>query len=310
MANNGLAVIKHYLSQQEVRTRFNDILGKKSPQFMASVINAVAGNEKLKNCDQQSVLGAAFVAASLDLPIDTNLGRAYIIPYGGKAQFQVGYRGLVELAIRTGQYRDMNSVEVYEDEIKEYNPILGKLKFVDDFSKCTQRASGQEDKIVGYYAFYELLTGFSKGLYMTKEQVINHAQKYSQTYNFKGGVWQTHFNEMAKKTVLKRLLSKWATLSVEMQKAVIEDQKVYDSQGNGEYLDNMPPADPVDELASSVVDEFKPEPQKEDEKPQEKPQEKEPAPKKGKKEDEKPVANMENDFANFEAGFEQGLPFA
>ena len=309
MANNGLAVIKHYLSTDEVRNRFNDILGKKSPQFMASIVNAVAGNEKLKNCDQQSVLGAAFVAASLDLPIDPNLGRAYIIPYSGRAQFQIGYRGLVELAIRTGQYRDMNTVEIYEDEIKEYNPILGKLKFVEDFSQCTQRTNGQDDKIVGYYAFYELLTGFSKGLYMTKEQVINHAKKYSQTFNFKGGVWQTHFNEMAKKTVLKRLLSKWATLSVEMQKAVVEDQKVYDSDGVGEYADNMKPKDPVDVMAENVAAEIaegSAEPVENKETVDNTPEQETPA--------EKPVdapKDMEKDFEAFEHGFyQQELPEA
>lgn len=309
MANNGLAVIKHYLSTDEVRNRFNDILGKKSPQFMASIVNAVAGNEKLKNCDQQSVLGAAFVAASLDLPIDPNLGRAYIIPYSGRAQFQIGYRGLVELAIRTGQYRDMNTVEIYEDEIKEYNPILGKLKFVEDFSQCTQRTNGQDDKIVGYYAFYELLTGFSKGLYMTKEQVINHAKKYSQTFNFKGGVWQTHFNEMAKKTVLKRLLSKWATLSVEMQKAVVEDQKVYDSDGVGEYADNMKPKDPVDVMAENVAAEIaegSAEPVENKETVDNTPEQETPA--------EKPVdvpKDMEKDFKAFEHGFyQQELPEA
>lgn len=300
MANNGLAVIKHYLSEQDVKNRFNDILGQKSPQFMASVVNAVANNNGLRNCDQQSVLGAAFIAASLDLPIDPNLGRAYIIPYAGRAQFQIGYKGFVELAIRTGKYKDMNSVEVYEDEILEYNPILGKLRFVDDFSKCTQREAGQDDKIVGYYAYYELLTGFSKGLYMTKQQVINHAEKYSQTFKNKGGVWSTHFNEMAKKTVLKRLLSKWAVLSVEMQNAIAEDQKVYSTMGEGEYADNMPEADPIDEKAAEIASKMAETGIKAEEQP-------DPKPTKAKK--EKPQ-EAPDDYAAFEASFsEDDLPF-
>lgn len=184
--------------------------------------------------------------------------------------------------------------EVYEDEIVEYNPILGKLSFVNDFSKCVQREAGQADKIVGYYAYYELLTGTFKGLYMTKQQVINHAQKYSVAYQKKkmDSPWFTNFDEMAKKTVLKRLLSKFGILSVEMQKAVTEDQKVYDSFGDGEYADNKP-----------VIEEEKPEAVKEIveaivETPAEKAEEK--------------PAEPVNDFAEFEANFMNApddLPF-
>ena len=245
-------------------------------------------------------MAASFIAASLDLPIDPNLGRSYIIPYGTKAQFQIGYKGFVELAIRTGKYKDINVAEVYEDEIVEYNPILGKLKFVNDFTKCTQRNEGQTDKIVGYYAYYELLTGTEKGLYMTKQQVINHANRYSQAYKAKkkDSPWFTNFDEMAKKTVLKRLLSKWAVLSIEMQKAVNEDQKIYDAYGEGSYADNTPTieANPVDELAKDVVNEIV-----------------------GKQEVEEEVKKEvvpENDFADFEAEFgmnapiDENLPFA
>lgn len=258
MATNALQEVKKALTADEIRTRFSDILGNKAPQFMASITNAVTGSKALQECDTSSIMAAAFIAASLDLPIDPNLGRAYIIPYGKKAQFQIGYKGFVELAIRTGKYRDMNAVEIYEDELQEYNPILGKLKFVDDFSKCTQRESGNTDKIVGYYAYYELLAGFAKGLYMTKQQVINHAKRYSQAYRNekKDSPWFSNFDEMAKKTVLKRLLSKWGILSIEMQKAVAEDQKVYDQNGQGEYRDNMPQISPADELAEEVVEEI------------------------------------------------------
>lgn len=151
-------------------------------------------------------------------------------------------------------------MEVYEDEIEEYNPILGKLKFVDDFSKCKQREAGERDKIVGYYAYYELLKGFAKGLYMTKAEVVNHANKYSQAYQKgkKDSPWFTNFDEMAKKTVLKRLLNKWGILSVEMQKAVVDDQKVYDRYGNGTYGDNTDAETPADELAEQVAEEFAP----------------------------------------------------
>lgn len=257
---NALQEVKTALNAVEIKTRFNDILGAKAPQFMASITNVVANSEYLQKCDPASIMSAAFIAASLDLPVDPNLGRAYIIPYGKRAQFQIGYKGFVELAIRTGLYRDMNAVEIYEDEIVEYNPILGKLTFVNDFSKCSQRKEGKRDKIVGYYAYYELLAGFAKGLYMTKQEVIAHAERYSQAYKAKkmDSPWFTNFDEMAKKTVLKRLLSKWGILSIEMQKAVTEDQKVYDMYGNGEYSDDMAIEDKgaVDELAAEVVEEI------------------------------------------------------
>lgn len=285
--NNALQEVKRALSADEIRTRFSEILGNKAPQFMASITNAVTGNKALQACEPNSIMAAAFIAASLDLPIDPNLGRAYIIPYGNKAQFQIGYKGFVELAIRTGQYKDMNSVEIYEDEIKEYNPILGRLTFVDNFSNCTQREAGQTDKIVGYYAYYELLAGFFKGLYMTKQQIINHAERYSQAYKSKrkDSPWFTNFDEMAKKTVLKRLLNKFGTLSIDMQQAYKEDQRVYDVYGVGSYRDNIDEPTPADELADEVVKEIVDEVKKE--------------PKKETKADPKP----DNDFAEFEENF-------
>ena len=258
MAVNALQEVKRTLNAVEIKTRFNEILGAKAPQFMASITNAVSGSDYLQKCDPASIMSAAFIAASLDLPIDPNLGRAYIIPYGSRAQFQIGYKGFVELAIRTGKYKDMNTVEIYEDEILEYNPVLSKLRFVEDFSQCKQREAGQTDKIVGYYAYYELLTGFAKGLYMTKAQVENHARRYSQAYknNKKDSPWFTNFDEMAKKTVLKRLLSKFGILSVEMQKAVVEDQKVYDAAGNGVYSDNIAEKAVEEDSAKEVISEI------------------------------------------------------
>ena len=295
-----LQTVKNALGAIEIKKRFEDMLGARAPQFMASITNVVANSNKLQKCDPNSIMAAAFIAASLDLPIDPNLGRAYIVPYGDKAQFQIGYKGFVELAIRTGKYRDMNAVEVYEDEIVSYNPILGKLEFVNDFSKCSQRMSGQKDKIVGYYAYYELLAGFAKGLYMTKEQVIQHAKQYSQSYKAKkmDSPWFTNFDEMAKKTVLKRLLTKFATLSIGEQKAVIEDQKVYDSEGNGEYRDNMEPESEGNELAETVVKELT-DKSKDQKKVEETPQV-----------EEIPAMNPpEADFMAFESQFDQETPF-
>jgi recombination protein RecT len=250
--------VKTMLARDDVKERFNDILGSKAPQFMASLVNVVAGSSQLAECEPNSIMASAFVAASFDLPIDSNLGFAAIVPYKKNtynyqtkewesqsfAQFQMMYKGFVQLAIRSGQYEKMSCSEVYQDELLEYNPITGECKFTTDFSECTQRLNGEADKIIGYYAWFKLHSGFVKELFMTKSEIYNHASKYSQSFrmdiskNKKSSRWSTDFDAMAKKTVLKLLLSKWGVLSVEMQKAIQDDQKIYNSDGTGDYADN------------------------------------------------------------------------
>lgn len=254
-----VTLVKTTLDQDSVKNRFNNVLGKKAPQFMASIVNAVAGSPKLKKCDPNSIISAAFVAASLDLPIDSNLGFAALVPYDRKfkdpktgewkkvtlAQFQVMYKGFVQLAIRAGEYEKMNCSEVYEDELVFYNPIKGECELVTEFSNCKQRMNGETDKIIGYYAWFQLRSGFTKELYMSKSEVLNHAKKYSQSYKYDlnegktSSKWSTDFDAMAKKTVIKLLLSKWGILSIDMQRAIIDDQKTFDDSGAGDYGDNQ-----------------------------------------------------------------------
>lgn len=268
--NNGMVVqenrntvsvvgqIKQFLAVDSVKERFNSILGKKAPQFMASIINVVSASPQLKNCDANSIMAAAFVAASFDLPIDSNLGFAALVPYkksvrdengnwnkANLAQFQMMYKGFIQLAIRSGQYERMNCSEVYEDELVSYNPITGECEFVTDFSLTEQRKNGDTSKVIGYYGWFRLTSGFTKELYMSKNEVLNHAKKYSQSfrYDLQGGKesskWSTDFDAMAKKTVIKMLLSKWGILSVEMQKAIVDDQKTFNEDGSEEYGDNQ-----------------------------------------------------------------------
>lgn len=253
-------LVKQMISQENVRKKFAEVLGQKAPQFLASITTVVQGSAQLKKCDANSIMSAAFVAATYDLPIDPNLGFAAIVPYNEsvynpqtrnwdkvpRAQFQMMYKGFIQLAIRSGYYEKMNYAVVYEDELKKYNPITGDVVFVTDFSKCTQRNAGDESKVVGYYAWFRLKTGFSQELYMSSAAVDNHAKKYSQAYRYdiregkKSSKWTTDFEAMALKTVIKLLLSKWGILSVDMQRAIQDDQKVYDEDGNGEYGDNQP----------------------------------------------------------------------
>lgn len=244
-----LGMVKVYLSNDNVKNRFNEVLGKKAPQFIASIINTVGNSKQLQECEPASIISSAMVAAALDLPIDPNLGFAALVPYNDNktgikyAQFQMMYKGFIQLAIRSGQYKKMNVAEVYEDELLEYNPITGELIFVSDFKETSQRKNGEKDKIIGYYAFFELNTGFRKELYMTKENCINHAKEYSASYKqdlkkgWSSSKWTTDFDAMAKKTVIKLLISKWGIMTVEMQKAILDDQKVFENE-EGSYEDN------------------------------------------------------------------------
>lgn len=257
--------VKQMISQENVKKKFAEVLGQKAPQFLASITTVIQGSAQLKKCDANSIMSAAFVAATYDLPIDSNLGFSAIVPYNEsvfnpqtkqwekhpRAQFQMMYKGFIQLAIRSGYYEKMNYAVVYEDELVSYNPITGEIEFVTDFSRCTQRNNGETDKIAGYYAWFRLKTGFRQELYMSTAEVDNHAKKYSQSYRYdiekkkSSSKWTTDFEAMALKTVIKLLLSKWGILSVDMQRAIQDDQKVYDEEGNGSYGDNKPDIDEV-----------------------------------------------------------------
>jgi len=169
------------------------------------------------------------MAAALDLPINPNLGFAYIIPYGNQAQFQVSYRGLIQLCLRSGQFKTISVTPVYEGQLIENNPLTG-YKF--DFNVKIS------DKVIGYCSYFSLINGFEKSLYMTVDEITAHGKKYSKTFG--SGVWKTDYNAMAQKTCLKLLLSKYAPMSIEMQKAIIADQAVIKNVEDMEveYVDN------------------------------------------------------------------------
>jgi recombination protein RecT len=224
--------ISALLSQDVVKARFEQVLGKKAPGFMSSIISAVNSNSELKKADPMSVVAAAAVAASLDLPINPSLGFAHIVPYSGKAQFQMGWRGFVQLGMRSGQYKTINVCPVHEGELVESNPFTGEMVF--DEKKRTA------DKIIGYVAYFKLMNGFEKYLYMTEDQVTAHGKKYSKSYENKNSMWQKDSQPMKLKTVLKMLLSKFGILSIEMQNAVQYDQATIKTIDGGayEYIDN------------------------------------------------------------------------
>ncbi len=237
------------IGKADIKKRFEEILGARAPGFMSSILSVVNGNSMLREAEPQSILAAAAIAASLDLPIDPNLGFAAIVPYRDKksgtvkAQFQMQYKGFVQLGMRTGQYRLMNVAEVYEGEIKRVDRITGEIEFDYDARKS--------DKVIGYAAFFRLLNGFEHTEYMSVDEIHAHAARYSKSYNDPYGPWRTNTPAMERKTVLKRLISRWGIMSVQMQTAVLADQAVITETPEGqqfEYIDSTStPSDAGDE---------------------------------------------------------------
>lgn len=209
----GVALLDAMFKQDSVQARFQRMLGKKAPGFISSVLTVVSQNKLLQNVDMRTVLSAASIAASLDLPILPSLGRAWIVPYKGVAQFQIGYLGYVELAQRSGLYKSINVNTVYEGEVVKWN------KFTEELTYGEQEG----DATIGYCASFELLNGFRKVVYWTKDAVIKHAKRFSKSYNSSSSPWQSDFDAMAMKTVLAYTLRHWGPMSIEMQKAMAED---------------------------------------------------------------------------------------
>ena len=204
------------------------MLGKKSAGFLSSLLTLVNNNNLLQKANPTSVLAAAATAASLDLPVNPSLGLAWIVPYGNGAQFQLGYRGAIALAMRSGQMKSIVMTEVYEGECKCWNRFTETFEFGERVS----------DNIIGYYARFETVNGFVKATFWTKEEVLKHAKRFSKSFN--RGPWKTDFDAMAKKTVLLSIIKTYAPMSIEMQSAFESDEKVAtvnETTGQEEFID-------------------------------------------------------------------------
>ena len=250
--------VKAYFENAVIKAKFQEMLGKRANQFVTSVLQIVNNNGLLKTATPESVYNAAMTAATLDLPINNNLGFAYIIPYKTKndagqyidvAQFQLGYKGFIQLAQRSGQFQTISACPVYEGQLLEENPLTG---FIFDWKEK------KSDIIIGYAAYFKLLNGFEKTLYMTVDEMKRHGLKFSQTFKKGYGLWKDDFDSMAQKTVIKLLLSKYAPLSIEMQRAVISDQAVINDVDtlDVDYIDNEPEpkADPIKERIYKLIE--------------------------------------------------------
>lgn len=248
MANMTLA---QYVKQDAVASRLNDLLGKRAPQFVTSLVSATNASQTLANCKPESVLTAALTAASMDLPINQNLGFAYLIPYKNKTgevcQFQLGYKGFIQLAQRSGYYKTINATDVREGEIAKYDRLSGEI----EFEWIDNQLERKNAKLSGFVAYFRLLNGFEKSLFMSIDEIQAHAKKYSKNFaKYGSGLWADDFESMAKKTVLKLLISKFGPLNTQLQEALQKDQTA-----DGEYVDNPKTIEVIDaELGDSEED--------------------------------------------------------
>jgi recombination protein RecT len=233
--------ISQYLNSDNVKKHVEGILKDRAPQLITSLISLSNLTPGLAKCDPKTLLYCGMKAASLNLPLDNNLGFAYAIPFNNKkagaveAQFMAGYRAYIQLAQRSGQYKRINVLEIKVGELVKWDPFTEtlELQLINDQEQRDKAA------VLGYAGMFELLNGFTKTIYWSKEKILKHAKRFSKTYN--SGPWQTDFDAMAKKTVIKELISKWGPMSIQLQEAVKFDQAVIRETDDGtevpDYVD-------------------------------------------------------------------------
>lgn len=238
----------------------NNTLGdsKRAAKFIAAISSAVATNSSLQQCDAGSILSGALLGEALNLSPSPQLGQYYLVPFKDKAQFQLGYKGYIQLAIRSGQYKDIDVIEVREGEYLGRDKTTGKhqFEFIED------EVERENKPIIGYMAYFEYLNGFYKNLYWSKEKMQKHALEYSQAYasDIKKGTnysfWSKDFDGMAFKTMLRQLISKWGIMSIDMQEAITKDMAVVKEDGTYDYVDNQPIVSvPTEETINTEVTE-------------------------------------------------------
>ena len=230
---------------------------KRAAGFITAITSAVSANPELQNCDAGTILSAGLLGEALNLSPSPQLGQYYLVPYndskrGKLAQFQLGYKGYIQLAARSGQYRRLNVLAVKQGELVKFNPLDEEIE-VNLIEDEIQR---ENTETIGYYAFFEYLNGFRKAIYWSKSKMQAHAQRYSKSYNSKYSYWNKDFDVMACKTMLRQLISKWGVMSVELQKAVESDMGVISENGAVEYVDipEIPAADePFEPLSGNDI---------------------------------------------------------
>ena len=234
-----------YLTKTAVKQQINNIVGGNAQRFTSAIISAVTVNQELQKCSNQSILSGALLGESLKLSPSPQLGQYYLVPFNDKqrgkvAQFQLGYKGYIQLAVRSGYYRKLNVVAIKEGELIKFNPLTEEI----DVRLIEDEDIRENTPTIGYYAMFEYTNGFRKAIYWSKARMENHAKKYSAGYSrdLQRGTqytfWSKDFDAMAYKTMLRQLISKWGIMSIDMQNAVESDMAVINEDGSKDYVDN------------------------------------------------------------------------
>lgn len=235
-----------YLTRDAVKDQINKVVGGKDGQrFISAIISATNTNSMLQECTNQSIVSGALLGESLKLSPSPQLGHYYLVPFNDKekgkvAQFQLGYKGYIQLAIRSGQYKKLNVMAIKEGELEYFDPLNEDIKVSLHIEKWDER---EALPTIGYYAFFELVNGFKKAIYWSKAQMESHALKYSQGYKkdkekgWSYTFWSKDFDGMAYKTMLRQLISKWGIMSIEMQTAFEGDMAVINEDGSKRYIE-------------------------------------------------------------------------
>jgi len=258
-----------YLTNDAVKNQINNVVGgKNGDRFIASIVSAVQVNSDLQECTNPSILSAALLGESLKLSPSPQLGQYYMVPFRNnkkgckEAQFQLGYKGYIQLAIRSGQYKKLNVLAIKEGELVRFDPLNEEIEvnLIDD------EEVREEAKTIGYYAMFEYTNGFRKAMYWSKKKMEAHALKYSKGYAAKKGYtfWEKDFDGMAYKTMLRQLISKWGIMSIDMQNAMESDMAVIHEDGTKDYADTVSEENIVlDQDLQEAVEET-PEPEKQE----------------------------------------------
>ena len=234
---------KALMNTPAMKKKFTDILHEKSDSFMGSLMTLVGGDNYLSQAEPMTIIASALKAATMDLPIDKNLGYAYVVPFNrsekvgnkwikhNEAQFILGYKGYIQLAQRSGQYKALNALAIYDGQLIDWNPLTEEFTF-DYKAKVS-------DEVIGYVGFFELLNGFKKTVFWTKQEIESHRIKNAKGYDKEklSGAWVDNYDSMAIKTVLRNMLSKWGLLSVEMQSAITSDEKIFRVDENNDLIE-------------------------------------------------------------------------
>ena len=235
----------------------NQTLGDKdkAQRFIASISSAVAVNPTLQECEAGTILSGALLGESLNLSPSPQLGFYYLVPFNDSkkgykvAQFQLGYKGYIQLAIRSGYYKKLNVMAIKKGELVNFDELNEEI----EVNLIQDEEERENAETIGYYAMFEYISGFRKAIYWSKKKMEAHALRYSMGYRAKKGYtfWEKSFDDMAYKTMLRQLISKWGIMSTDMQEAYTKDQAVIENNGDIDYVDNQ---EPIQDLEPDIAE--------------------------------------------------------